>query len=323
MLIPTDAWAALLESGVTVRPTKGQQVELVAAEGNAVAVTAVVERRPTALSPSHTSATTCTVRRRGGNCCWWSPRPVRQPGRGRRGRHLGLVADPTGSSAVTGRIVLSDRTIGQRRPARPDPGQPPSRPRKATVGRAHRRPPAAHRGPGHPGRPGTVSRGVPGRCPGAVGLVADGLVRRTVDAGRPRWAPADWDALVDWWLTNYPRPRRHHHLLVPDWRAFPSKARGAVAAERRRRAGRGVRRAADLLAPWRRRARPGCRLRRPVRPTRARRADRGRVDAVGCRGGHPRADRPGRPRRVAGAGRARPPPRPACRWPTPSSCSGT
>src|SRR4051812_8964399 len=53
MLIPADAWAALLESGVTVRPTGPAEVELVAAEGDAVAVTAVVERRPTALSPSH------------------------------------------------------------------------------------------------------------------------------------------------------------------------------------------------------------------------------------------------------------------------------
>lgn len=53
MLIPTGAWAALLESGVTVRPTGPAEVELMAAGGNAVAVTAVVERRPTALSPSH------------------------------------------------------------------------------------------------------------------------------------------------------------------------------------------------------------------------------------------------------------------------------
>src|SRR4051812_13188180 len=53
MLIPTDAWAALLESGITVRPTGPAQVELMAAEGDAVAVTTVVERRPTALAPSH------------------------------------------------------------------------------------------------------------------------------------------------------------------------------------------------------------------------------------------------------------------------------
>src|SRR3954454_22081491 len=53
MLIPTDTWAALLESGVTVRPTGPAEVELVAAEGNAMAVTAVGEPRPSALSPSH------------------------------------------------------------------------------------------------------------------------------------------------------------------------------------------------------------------------------------------------------------------------------
>lgn len=257
MLIPTDAWAALLESGITVRPTGPAEVELVAADEPAGAVTAVVERRLTALSPSHVrghhpphdpptrGALLLVVP---------SASPTALDAAAAAGISV-VVADPTRPSAVTGRIVLSDRTVELRGAStRPEAGQQPARPGRRPWGALTVVRRLLTAGPTTQvalGRSAVVSQA---RVSQALsGLVAEGLVRRTADTARPRWAPADWDALVDWWLAHYPGPGG----ITTYWYGLagvPEQARAAVAALSA--AGMPVvvsgDVAADVLAPWRR-----------------------------------------------------------------------
>jgi hypothetical protein len=256
MLIPTHAWAALLESGVTVRPTGPAQVELVAAEGDAVAVTAVVERRLTALSPSHVRSHLLHGSPARGELLLVVPSASRAALDAAAAAGISvLVADPTVPSAVTGRIVLPDRTIelGADLP-RPDAGQSPSRPGRRPWGALTVVRRLLTAGPATQvdlGRSAAVSQA---RVSQALsGLVADGLVRRTADAGRPRWAPADWDALVDWWLAHYPGPGG----ITTYWYGLAGvseQARAAVAALSAAGMPAAVSGdvAADVLAPWRR-----------------------------------------------------------------------
>jgi len=256
MLIPRDVWAALLESGVTVRPTGPAQVELLAAEGDAAAVTAVVERRLTALSPSHVRSHLMHGSPARGELLLVVPSasPAALDAAAAAGISV-LVADPTGTSAVTGRIVLPDRTIELSADLpRPDAGQSPTRPGRRPWGALTVVRRLLTTGPATQvdlGRMAAVSQA---RVSQALsGLVADGLVRRTVDAGRPRWAAADWDALVDWWLAHYPGPGG----ITTYWYGLAGvseQARAAVAALGAAGMPAVVSGdvAADVLAPWRR-----------------------------------------------------------------------
>ena len=228
MLIPTDAWAALLESGVTVRPTGPAEVELVAAEGNAVAVTAVVERRPTALSPSHVRSHLLHGSPARGELLLVVPSasPAALDAAAAAGISV-LVADPTGTSAVTGRIVLPDRTIELSADLpRPDAGQPPSRPGRRPWGALTVVRRLLTAGPATQvdlGRSAAVSQA---RVSQALsGLVADGLVRRTVDAGRPRWAPRTGTRWSTGGWRTIPAPAASPPTGT-DWRGFPSRPGG-------------------------------------------------------------------------------------------------
>lgn len=247
MLIPAEAWAALLEAGVTVRPVGAQQVELAAADDTSGSVVLTVQRRKTPLAPSHVRA---AVSGRPALVVAPSATDAALTAAADAGWSV-IALDAAASSGPRGLIRLPGRDVVIGRAAagphsRGRPGPQPWRTyalvrRMFTVGPFTQVELARAAGVTQPLVSQTLTR-----------LRTQGLVERVTTSSGPRWRVVDRRALVNWWLNTYPGPggitTYWFGLAAPVEQARTAidqlQATGPVAVSGDV--------AADLIAPWRR-----------------------------------------------------------------------
>ncbi len=251
MLIPPEAWAALLDAGIAVRPVGADQVELGSADGIGAAVTVTVHRRSTPLAPSQVrsaarnlsgptllvvpSATDAAMT--AAAAAGWSVLAL-DAATG-RGPH-GLIRLPD-RDVVIGPSARDDATSpGRRRPGRQPWGAYAAVRHLLLEGAATQTQLARRAGVSQPRVSQTLNR-----------LAKQGLVQQVGPAARRRWDATNRPALVDWWLRTYPGPGG----ITTYWYGLASpldQARRAVAALNRPRVAVSGDVAADQIAPWRR-----------------------------------------------------------------------
>ncbi|GAA4759194.1 hypothetical protein GCM10023328_48140 [Modestobacter marinus] len=254
MLIPSDAWAALLNAGILVRPESPTEVTLSASDDSTQTVTAAVERSVLPLSPSHVRHASPTRGR--GRLLLVVPSATTAALDAAEAAGISVLADDESRRRpVVGRIVLPSNTVtigGVQESAGAD-GAPVRRGRRPwgtlSVVRA-----LLAGGAASQATLATHAQVTQGRVSQALApLVEANLVRRTPVDGRSRWQMANWDALTDWWLDNYPGPgglRTYWYGLAD----VTQQARDLVALMDRYDVPIAVSGdvAADVLAPWRR-----------------------------------------------------------------------
>jgi hypothetical protein len=203
LLIPGEAWSALLAAGITVRPLSPSEVELGTTDDSAGSVVAVVQRRSAPLLPSHVHHVATGAARGSSLLVVPSASAAALDAAEAAGISV-LVAAERRRQPVSGRIVLPGQTIDIAAAAlRVSKSQVAVRPgrrpwgalttvRQLLTGDTANQTELAQRAAVSQGR---VSQTL-------ASLVDAGLVRRVTVNGRPRWSVADWDGLADWWLTH-------------------------------------------------------------------------------------------------------------------------
>ena len=256
-LITPEVSSALLAAGIALAPASPFQVSLHRAGDGAAPLLATVQRRTAPLSPSHVRRS-APVEQRGTLLLVVPAASTAALDAARAAGISVLVISDDEPESVRGHVILSAETVAVGVPAdTTTPTEPPLRPgppawgtstvvRYLLTGAVASQAELATRAGISQGRVSQV----------LSPLVAAGLVRRTTTGGRARWAAADWGALADRWMRDYPGPGG----LTTCWYGLaPVREQAAAVADALGNAGLPVLVsgdvAADALAPWHRPAR--------------------------------------------------------------------
>lgn len=251
MLIPSQAWAGLLEAGVRVRPLTSSTVELSDDDGSG-AVTAALQRRDAALTLSLLAKLTSPPPPAGHLLLVVGSASDATLAAARAAGVSVLVGDEHG---FRGHVMLADKTVtvgggdvprsASKRRGRPLWGTFTVARLLLEGGASTQKSLGGYAGLSQPRVSQVLSQ-----------LRSEGLATKVDSSASIGWRAADWDSLADWFLDRYPGPGG----ISTYWFGLDGPRDQAAAAQAvLTEAGSSVSVsgdvAADELAPWRRPAR--------------------------------------------------------------------